>query len=74
VAPAGVARSPGDAAAIARLRGLASADRGALALTVLAAASLTEVAIVLDADRRAVGARLGTGLRTLDARREPAAP
>ncbi len=74
LAPAGGARSPTDAAAIARLRGLASGDRGALALTVLAAASLTDVAIVLEADRRAVGARLCAGLRTLDARREPAAP
>jgi len=74
MAPAGVAQSPGDAAAIARLRGLAIGDRGALALTVLAAASLTEVAIVLEADRWAVGARLGAGLRTLGARREPAAP
>jgi len=71
--PAGLARSPGDAAAIARLQGLPSEDRDALALTVLSAASLTDVAVALAADRRAVGAQLRTGLRTLEARRAMAA-
>lgn len=72
VVPAGLARSPGDAAAIARLQSLPSEDRDALALTVLGAASLADLAVVLEADRRAVGARLRTGLHTLEARRATA--
>ena len=54
---------PGDAAALARLRRLPAGQRDALALTVLGAATLTEAATVLQADRREVGALLRSGLR-----------
>jgi len=67
-APANLARSPGDAATLARLQSLPSKDRDALALTVLGAASLTDVAVVLAANRRAVSSRLRTGLRALESR------
>jgi len=54
--------STGDALA-SRLQALPSADREAVALTVLAAASLSEVSVVLRSDPQAVGARLRAGLR-----------
>jgi len=72
-APASLARSEDDAAAIARLQSLPSKDRDALALTVLGAASLTDVAVVLAADRRAIGSRLRTGLCDLESRGATAA-
>jgi len=51
-------------AASSPLQWLPSGDREALALTVLAAATISEVAIVLQVDRREVGARLCSGLRS----------
>lgn len=51
-------------AAISPLQWLPAGDREVLALTVLAAATITEVAIVLQADRREVCARLRSGLRS----------
>lgn len=57
-------RGPGRHAAISPLQWLPAGDREALALTVLAAATITEVAIVLQADRRDVVARLRSGLRS----------
>lgn len=53
----------GNAAVRARLGRLASEEREALALVVLAEASLTEAAVVLQADRRTVGRRLRSALR-----------
>lgn len=50
--------------AISPLQWLPAGDRVALALTVMAAATITEVAIVLQADRREIGARLRSGLRS----------
>ncbi len=63
-APGAVAGSPADAAAISPLLCLPGGDREAVALTVLATARLTDVAFVLQADRRAVGSRLRAGLRS----------
>jgi len=57
-------RPAADAAAISPLLCLPGGDREAVALTVLATARLTDVALVLQADRRAVGSRLRAGLRS----------
>ena len=62
----GVGR-PQDDASISPLQWLPAGEREALALTVLAAATITEVAIVLQADRREVCARLRSGLRSFSA-------
>lgn len=51
-------------AVISALQWLPAGDREALALMVLATATLSEVAIVLQADRREVGARIRSGLRS----------
>ena len=65
----------GDAdGAAAAPRCLPSGDRDVLALSVLAGATLTEVALVLQADRLAVGARLRAGLRAVALQGEPAMP
>lgn len=53
-----------DADAMSRLRCLPPGDREAVALTVLGAATLAEVSRVLQQDRRAVGSRLRSGLRS----------
>ena len=64
----GPATQPGppaqtDPPAMSRLRCLPSGHREVVALTVLATATLTDVADVLQEDRRAVGTRLRSGLR-----------
>lgn len=53
---------PTEADAMSRLRCLPSQDRAALALTVLGKATLADIGRVLQEDRRAVGARLRSGL------------
>jgi len=55
---------PTEGDAITRLGCLPSRDREAVALTVLGRATLTDVGRVLQQDRRAVGSRLRSGLRT----------
>jgi DNA-directed RNA polymerase specialized sigma24 family protein len=55
---------PTEADATSRLRCLPSRDREAVALTVLGMATLADVGRVLEQDRRAVGSRLRSGLRT----------
>lgn len=52
-----------NAAVLARLGRLASEERETLALVALAEATLTEAALVLQADRGAVGSRLRSALR-----------
>jgi len=55
---------PAGADAMSRLRCLPSRDREAVALTVLGTATLADVGRVLHRDRRAVGSRLRSGLRS----------
>jgi len=52
-----------DPAAISGPRSLRAEEREAIALTQLATAMLTDVAVVLQQDRRVVGSRLRAGLR-----------
>ena len=59
----GVRTAPTEADAMSRLRCLPSREREAVALTVLAAATLADVGCVLQQDRRAVGSQLRSGLR-----------
>ena len=56
---------PTEADAMSRLRCLPSGDREAVALTVLGTATLADVGRVLQQDRRAVGSRLRSGLRSV---------
>lgn len=56
---------PTKADAMSRLRCLPSRDREAVALTVLGTATLADVGRVLQQDRRTVGARLRSGLRSV---------
>lgn len=53
-----------DADAMSRLGCLPSHDREAVALTVLGRATLADIGRVLQQDRRAVGSRLRSGLRS----------
>jgi len=62
---AGDRTSPADGDLISRLQCLPRCNREELALTLLAEATLTDVATVLHADRSAVGARLRSSLRAL---------
>lgn len=70
-APA-AATVPTEADALSRLRCLPSRDREAVALTVLGTATLADVGRVLQQDRRVVGSRLRSGLRSAGA--QPAGP